>query len=310
VLLATTATTLLQHRTSNKSGLSIANQPADVSTYKGVLQGVENDVLVVGDALDYPQEKETWEQTLMANAWYLSDASVLNRYQLVGFSKFNELLCLRYLGGTCPELAERLFNRRAETGLMLVDELHIDNVQILKESFNKPQVAKASNNYVTRDEELEIPAVPAGWHVAAESEGTVLWSRDVPLGPAGGLSWSQPGTRLTEVSRDDTKIVLKVDEVPAGGGRVALSRLPWPGYTVDGAELMKRPVGGYLLGLEVPADAQGKLITVSFEPPGWRIGIPVWAVAVAGMLGWSLVAMWRSRRDPSGQPEKVHEGTK
>jgi hypothetical protein len=139
------------------------------------------------------------------------------------------------------------------------------------------------------------------------------------------VSWSQPGTRLTEVSRDDTKIVLRVDEVPAGGGRAALSRLPWPGYTVEGAELMERPVGGYLLGLEVPADAQGKLITISFEPPGWRIGIPVWAVAVVGMLGWSLVALRRARRDPSEQPghvqaetvqpeevqpEAVHEGTK
>lgn len=302
VLLATTATTLLQHRTSARSSLSIANQPEDVSTYKGVLKGVQNDVLVVGDPLDYPQEKRTWEQTLMANAWYLSDASVMNRYQLVGYSRLNELLCLRYLGGTCPELAERLFNRRAETGLKLVDELQIDNVQILKESFNKPQVAMASNNYVSRKESLEIPAVPAGWHVAAETDGTVLWSRDVPLGPAGGVTWSQEGTRLSEVSRDDTKIVLRVDQVPDRGGRAALSRLPWPGYSVDGAELMTRPVGGFLLGLEVPSDAEGKLITVSFEPPGWRIGIVLWAVAVAGMLIWSLLVVRRSRRDVAPQP--------
>lgn len=296
VLLATTATTVLQHRTSARSGLSIANQPEDVSTYKGVLRGVQNDVIVVGDPLDYPQEKSTWEQTLMANAWYVSDATVVNRYQLVGYSKLNQLLCLRYLGGTCPELAERLFDRRAETGLLLVDELHIDNVQILKESFNKPQVGMASNNYVSRDEEIEIPEVPAGWHVAAETEGTILWSRDVPLGPAGGLTWTRPGTELTEVSRDDTKVVLRVDEVPEEGGRAALSRLPWPGYSVDGAQFTQRPVGGYLLGLAIPADAKGKLITISFEPPGWRIGIALWAIAVAGMLGWSIVSVLRSRR--------------
>lgn len=300
LLLATTATTVLQHRTSARSGLSIANQPEDVSTYKGVLQGVENDVIVVGDPLDYPQEKKTWEQTLMANAWYLSDASVVNRYQLVGFSKLNELLCLRYLGGTCPELAERLFDRRAETGLLLVDELHIDNVQILKESFNKPQVGMASNNYVSRDEEVEIPKVPAGWHVAAETEGTILWSRDVPLGPAGGVTWTRPGTQLSEVSRDETKVVLKVEEVPAEGGRAALSRLPWPGYSIDGAQFTNRPVGGYLLGLAIPADAKGKLITISFEPPGWRIGIALWAIAVAGMLIWSLTTLVRRRR-PGGQ---------
>lgn len=296
VLLATTATTLLQHRTSARSGLSIANQPEDVSTYKGVLHGVENDVIVVGDPLDYPQEKATWEQTLMANAWYVSDASVVNRYQLVGYSKLNQLLCLRYLGGTCPELAESLFDRRSETGLLLVDELHIDNVQILKESFNKPQVPMASNNYVTRDEEVEIPKLPAGWHVAAETEGTVLWSRDVPLGPAGGITWTQQGTRLSEVSRDDTKVVLRVEEVPTGGGRAALSRLPWPGYSVDGAQFTQRPIGGYLLGLAIPSDAEGKLITISFEPPGWRVGIALWATAVAGMLIWSVATVVRGRR--------------
>ncbi|MDQ0633327.1 hypothetical protein QFZ40_001236 [Arthrobacter pascens] len=295
VLLATTATTLLQHRTSARSGLSIANQPADVSTYKGVLQGVQNDTIVVGDPLDYPQEKKTWEQTLMANAWYLSDANVLNRYQLVGFSKLNDLLCLRYLGGTCPELIDKLFDRRAETGLLLVDELHIDNIQILKESFNKPQVAMASNNYVSRDEEVEIPKVPEGWHVAAETDGTILWSRNVPLGPAGGVTWTDSGTKLSEVSRDDTKVVLKVDDVPENGGRAALSRLPWPGYSVEGAQMLQRPVGGYLLGLKIPADAKGKLITISFEPPGWRIGIPLWGASVAGMLIWSLLAVRRRR---------------
>lgn len=311
VLMATTATTVLQHRTAATSGLSIANQPEDVSTYKGVLEGVRNDVIVVGDPLDYRQDKSTWEQTLMANAWYLSDASVVNRYQLVGYSKLNELLCLRYLGGTCPELAEKLFDRRAETGLLLVDELQVDHVQILKDSFNRPQVAMASNNYVSRDEDVEIPPVPDGWHVAAETEGTILWSRDVPLGPAGGVTWSQPGTRLSEVSQDDTKIVLKVDEVPAAGGRAALSRLPWPGYSVEGAELSRRPVGGYLLGLEIPSNARGKLVTLSFEPPGWRIGIPVWAGAVMGMLAWSLLAARRTRQDPAiQQVERQIQGVK
>ncbi|MDQ0690381.1 hypothetical protein [Arthrobacter sp. W4I7] len=291
-LLVTAGTTLLQHATTTRSSLSIANQPADVSTYKGVLQGVQNDVLVVGDPLDYPQEKKTWEQTLLANAWYLSDARVMNRYQLVGFAKFNELLCLRYLGGTCPELATTLFERRAETGLLLVDELHIDNVQILKKSLSGPR---------------GIPAVPEGWHVAADTDGTVLWSRDIPLGPAGGVTWSQQGTQVTEVSRDDTKVVLKVDEVPESGGSVALSRLPWPGYSVEGAKLMEQPLGGYLLGLQIPSDAQGKLITVSFEPPGWRLGIPVWAVAVAGMIVWSLLSLRRRRPGTRGQPEQVHE---
>jgi hypothetical protein len=169
----------------------------------------------------------------------------------------------------------------------------------------------ASNNWVSRKESIEIPDVPEGWHVSQRTDDTVLWSRDQPLGPAGGVTWTQNGVKLSEVSRDDTKIVLRVDEVPANGGRAALSRLPWPGYSVEGAELMKRPIGGFLLGLEIPGGSAGSEVTVSFEPPGWRIGIVLWAIALAGMLAWSLMVVLRQRR-PDLIPEflKRHDRTK
>jgi hypothetical protein len=114
---------------------------------------------------------------------------------------------------------------------------------------------------------------------------------------------------LSEVSRDDTKVVLKVEEVPADGGRAALSRLPWPGYSVEGASLTQRPIGGYLLGLSIPSDSQGKLITISFEPPGWRVGIPLWGAAVTGMLIWSLLVP-EMTHDETEQRAPVYDGIK
>lgn len=106
----------------------------------------------------------------MANMWYLSPASVLNRYQLVGYTEYNKTLCLRYLGGTCAELLDRLFELQPDTGKLLADELGIDNVQILKKSFAGQQKPTASNNYVGREEELPIRSVPDGGRRSATTE--------------------------------------------------------------------------------------------------------------------------------------------
>ncbi len=291
----TFGTTFLQHRTTHGSPLSDSHVPADSGISKGVLAGVKGEVLVVGDALDYPQDNSTWSRTLMANTWYLSPASVLNRYQLIGYTQYNQALCLRYLGGTCAELLDRLFERRAETGMLLVDELGIDNVQILKKSFEGKQLPSASNNYVARVDALPVRAVPHGWHAVSDDGDIALWSRDAPSGQSGGLAWMSSGTRLTETSRTDTEVTLRVDHVPEGGGRAALSRLPWPGYEARGAAL-GAPVDGFLLSVAIPREAAGQTISVRFTPPGWSVGIPLWVAGVGGMIAWTAVEWAAARR--------------
>lgn len=297
IAVTTVATTLVQHKTTAGSPLSIAGVPADTSIPKGVLSGVENDVIVVGDPLDYPQDESTWSRTLMANTWYLSPASVQNRYQLVGYARYNGLLCMRYLGGTCPELLNALFEVRPETGLLLADEIGVDNIQILKKSFGKQKPA-ASNGYVLRDFVIDVRPVPEGWHVVSDDGEIALWSRDVPVGPSGGLVWQSEGTRATEISRTDTEVRLRIDEVPENGGRAALSRLPWPGYSVEGA-VMSAPVDGFLLAVDVPAGSEGSTVVIRFQPPGWTLGVLAWSAGVGGILLWSLLSFVlavRSRR--------------
>lgn len=294
IAVTTAATTLVQHKTTEGSPLSIAGVPADTSVPKGVLKGVENDVIVVGDPLDYPQDESTWSRTLMANSWYLSPASVQNRYQLVGYARYNGLMCMRYLGGTCPELLNALFEVRPETGLLLADEIGVDNIQILKRSFQKQKPA-ASNGYVLRDFVIDVRPIPDGWHEVSDDGEIALWSRDVPRGPSGGLVWQSEGTRVTELSRTETEIELRVEQVPENGGRAALSRLPWPGYVVEGAT-MSAPVDGFLLAVDVPEGSEGSTVVVRFQPPGWGIGIVAWTAGVAGMLMWSLLSFVMAAR--------------
>ena len=291
----TFGTTFLQHRTTGGSPLSNSHVPADTAVPKGVLADVRGEVLVVGDPLDYPQDESTWSRTLMANTWYLSPASVLNRYQLIGHTQYNNALCLRYLGGTCPELLGRLFERRDDTGLLLVDELGIDNIQILKKSFEGNQRPAANNNYVGRQDALPIRSVPAGWRQVSDDGDIALWSREVPTDSSGGLVWTSAGTTVTETGRTTTEVTLRVDQVPSGGGRAALGRLPWPGYEARGARIGS-PVDGFLLTVDVPEDAAGQTVSVAFTPPGWTAGVALWSAGVGGIIVWAAVDLIAGRR--------------
>jgi hypothetical protein len=100
--------------------------------------------------------------------------------------------------------------------------------------------------------------------------------------------------------------MLHVDDIPNGGGRAALARLPWPGYEVDGGRL-EEPVDGFLLTIEVPEDAVGKTITVSFIPPGWMLGVVLWFVGVGSMLTWATIDLIRRRQTNKTVRQSVTE---
>jgi hypothetical protein len=267
--------TAAQHYDTRSSPLSMNNVPADNSIAQNVLDGVEGDVIVVGDPLDYGSDPAAWRETLMANMWYLSPAQVQNRYQLIGFAQYNSTLCLQYLGGTCPELLDGLFETRDDTGMLLVDQLSIDNIQILKVSFDQ--------------EEWLTP--PEGWTLAQDTGLTVVWSRDEPVGPAGDVVWANEGTQVETISQTDTSVSMRVVSTPSGGGEVALSRLAWPGYSVANATLSAQPVDGFLLGVDIPRSSVGEVVTVTFQPPGWAAEIGTWLLGVGGVVTWALVVL-------------------
>lgn len=302
-LAVTVGTTILQHRTTGPSPLSDSRVPSDSAIPESVLAGVSGEVLVVGDPLDYPQDESTWSRTLMANTWYLSEASVLNRYQLIGHTQYNQTMCLRYLGGTCAELLDRLFVPRPETGMLLVDELGIDNIQILKKSFEGNQPPTPSNNYVGREEALPVRSVPEGWREVSDDGEIALWSRDESTDTSGGLVWTSAGTKLTETSRTPTQVMLRVDQVASGGGRAALARLPWPGYEALGAGIGS-PVDGFLLAVDVPEEAAGRTVSVAFTPPGWTTGVVLWSLGVGGMFAWAAYDLVAGRRRAAAEKPK------
>ena len=98
-----------------------------------------------------------------------------------------------------------------------------------------------------------------------------------------------------------------MDQVPAEGGVVVLSRLAWPGYAARGATLAD-PTDGYLLTLDVPPGSAGRQVLVDFDPPGWHAEVASLGLGVLGGLGWSAVLAARRRRRVSAAARPAAAG--
>ncbi len=281
--------TLVQHHDSPVSPMQDHHLPASVAAYKTQLKGVTGDTIVVGNPSH--EGRTPWGETLLANAWYVNDATVQNVYTVLFYRTYAEDLCITFNGGTCPATLSKLFQRDPTTGLTVADLLSVNNIQILNPAStttpNEPSPTAAFGG---------VP--PVGWHLSHEGASTVVWSRDVPVADAGAVVWTSPGTRVTTVGEDNRNIHLHVDSAGPAGGRVAFSRLAWPGYSVDGAT-QGPPIRDYLLNVDLPAGSAGRDVTVSFSPPGWHVEIAALALAVLLALGWGtaegVAALRRAR---------------
>ncbi|WP_129338192.1 hypothetical protein [Cellulomonas endophytica] len=263
--------------------------PAAVEEYRAPLADVgPGDVIVVGAPTTEAGERGapprgTWDDTLVANAWYLNDASVQNVYTPLSYRAYAWRLCMNWRGETCPEALGALFTpvQVGNGERLLVDLLAVSHVQLVRAAFDGD------------------PVVPEGWHLSEETPTTLLWSRDTPVPGAGGVVSTSRGLEVTTVEQSDTRVRMSVAS-PAGG-RVVLSRLDWPGYRVSGGTLAA-PAEDFLVTVDVPAGRAGRVVDVSFEAAGWGVGRPAAVVGVAGLLAWSLAAgvLRRRRGRPAG----------
>jgi len=236
--------------------------------------------IVVGSPLGMPSE--AFEETAFANMWYLTDhVSVLNLYTPVEFRAMADDLCLTYDGRTCPEAFSRLFEQDRASGERLVDLLSIDSVQLL-----------ASDGYTVDD--LKALDVPSGWTRTWEGDYSVVLTRDAETPPVGSVSWASEGVEVKVVEDDPLSTTFKVQSVPADGGSVALSRLAWPGYSVDGAELGD-PLRGYLTTVELDPETAGTEVTLRYTPPGWAVVLSAMAAAPILTAGVAVLAIVRRR---------------
>ncbi|WP_461169099.1 hypothetical protein [Arthrobacter sp. Z1-15] len=253
--------------------------PESPEEYADPLSEAEGMAFVVG----YPDQlgPGIWDETLASNAWYLSDVPTHNLYSPIMFAKYSEDLCMNSHGGSCQNAADSLFTLDEETGMLLVDLLSIDTVQILREASDQT------------GESLDARVLPEGWVEVERTDDALTWVRAEPLENNGEAVWATPGTRVTTVSDTSQELVLHVEEVSDGGGEVVMSRLAWPGYDAEGATVAD-PLRGYLLTVNIPADSEGQDIRITFEPPAWPVLVVLIYTAIGLGLLWSVLHLVQS----------------
>ena len=271
---------VLQARIAAPILTSAVPAPDEDAEYALALEEAKGDAFVVGSASSFGTD--ILDETLLSNSWYLSSTPTHNLYSPVQYRTYAEDLCLSHTGTSCSEAVDRLFAIDRSTGERRVDLLSIDTVQLIRDADETVQ------------DLLQIP-VPEGWSVADSGDDTVTWTRDGDVAPAGEVVWESDGTSTTLIENSDMSVSFRVDSVGPVGGEVVLSRLAWPGYLVQNA-VLGEPLRDYLLTVDVDEAAEGEVVTVSFVPPSWHLGIACMLAALLGAVLISVAAWRRNRR--------------
>lgn len=291
IILATILATLVGQSALYADRLvSRADYPSDVADYTDTMPTARGDGIVVGSPLGLPDD--AFDEVAFANMWYLNDrVDVQNLYTPTEHKAYSSDLCIMYDGRTCYHLLDRLFAEDPTTDAPLVDLLSIDAVQILVDA----------DRSIT---DLESLKVPVGWSQTFAGTYSVVWTRDEPTSSAGDVTWTSPGLEISDTASSDSETSFTVDAVPAAGGTVVLSRIAWPGYGVSGADLAS-PLRGYLVTLDIPAEAGGQRVLVTFRPPWWPI-ILTSMVAAAALTAFIAAAgsLRHHRRQPASLLER------
>jgi hypothetical protein len=277
----TLALGLLQHVVFPALPSPERHMPALAQDYLRPLSAAQGDVLVVGDTGTALQKDPAWaRESLSGSAWYLGPHRVLNGYTTISFRAYRDHYCIDYDGSTCSRLLDELFSIEPITGRRRVDLLSVGTLLLVRADFP--------------DRDLTSP--PRGWRVAASTSRAVTWVRRTPAPGAARPVWTSPGTTLVARPGDDRSVRFTVRRVPATGGRVVMSALAWPGFATDVGRLAQ-PVDGYLLTVDLPADAAGRTVTVRYSPPGWHLELATLGLAILGGVAWcGVVAVSRRRR--------------
>jgi hypothetical protein len=279
MIVASVAIAMLQFTVRPESVAGQRGSPGSLAAYSELLPGAEGDIFVIGLNADVVAEHpELGRSLLPGSLWDLTGKPVHDGYTTLGFRDYNFPFCIRFNGDVCAAALDEMFEVEPVTGLPWVD-LHSISTLVLVD---------------LSAEQMQDPP-PPGWHVARREDHVVTWVRDRVLPTAGGVVWTSPGTRVHQIEQTETSVTFVVDRVAEADASVALSRIAWPGYRIDGADF-DDPLGGHLLQVGLSPEDVGTAVTVYFRPPGWALEIACLGSALVLGLVWSVIVRVRRRR--------------
>lgn len=240
----------------------------------------EGTVLQLAQLDDTSPEDITTGRILFGNEIMASSVQAsINAYTGIGFTEFQNALCMDYRGATCPEVYASLWQPvNADISIPLIDYLRVSTLVVQNSLLPDVQAAPA----------------PPGWQVTERSDSRTVLQRDTPLPLPGTVSYVSDGVEVTASNADATSETVQLS---GSGGTVSFARLAWPGYsaTVDGERV--DAVAGWHGLLEVPVPPGDHELVIKFQPPAQRLSVAAFGAAtIMALILAVLDPMLRRRK--------------
>lgn len=225
-------------------------------------------VLQIADREDTEPADITNGRLLFGNEILASTVdSSINSYTGIGFTVFQDALCMDYRGSVCREFYPALWSPvNKDVPIPLIDYLRVDTLVIQDALVPKASVAPA----------------PPGWEVKSRDDIRTVMVRKESSPLPGTVSYAGSGVT---VSAGDSNAQTETVQVSGSGGQVSFARLAWPGYSasIDGVETPAGAGWHGLLQVSVPPGQHE--LAIEFRPPLQRLSAAVFAVAFVLALG-------------------------
>lgn len=257
------------------------------SKYKGLTVVVANRDTLPSGAL---APDKAYRDILFGNMFAAAGVESTTAYSGIGFTKLDNALCASYYGGSCVDAWAGLWQKPPGASDTLANLLRAETVVRWNDPVPVAPGSSAKSNVVS-------PDAPEGWTKVSRDDQVTVYSRIQPLAhPNGRISAVGPGITVSDdVSASNTRETARVTAAGGGDTTVTFARLAWPGYTasLDGKDIPVTMGPAGLVQVSVPAGAENRLLTLSFTPPGFMLGI---GALILALFGTVALEFWDRRR--------------
>lgn len=266
--------------------LNVANY--QLPTSKDALQarfarysdGLVVDVYSVDQLMRDTPAATRWNDLLVGNMPSVAGVSSVNSYTGIGFTKFDDALCITYNGGTCPEAWDGLWQTPAKADRPLADLLRVQHVVV-------------ANGYA------KAGPVPDGWRESRRTELVTAYERIGPIqNPDGTVSATGKGVTLVGDSRVGSTGEIATVSTGQTDTRITFARIAWPGYTLSvGGTTVHTQVGpAGLLTADLPPGLNDAELRLTFSPPGLSVGLVCAGAGLALLIGLMVLSGFAARK--------------
>lgn len=187
--------------------------------------------------------------------------STVNGYSPIGHIGLSRRFCFDIHGYVCPDAGPRLFEREDRTGTTFADLMRIN------------EIVAHRGAYLDTVRPFLVPP----WGLEREGKYALAFLRTLPnRALPGTLSYAPKGIVVEGEGRPTATLErLRIVSRPKGHDLLVFARTWWPDYRakLNGRRVATVPIGGFLVGVELPADGAVGELVLYWRPPRMELSI-------------------------------------